>query len=79
MEFDLQEFKSQWNLDQTYHHVNHGSFGSVPIVVQKIQQQWRDRIQKNPVKFFSRELLGFVLEKARGMYLVYRHACAVPQ
>jgi isopenicillin-N epimerase len=66
MEFDLQEFKSQWNLDQTYHHVNHGSFGSVPIGVQKVQQQWQDRIQNNPVKFFSRELIEEVA-KARGL------------
>ncbi|MBM3704070.1 MAG: aminotransferase class V-fold PLP-dependent enzyme [Actinobacteria bacterium] len=56
MEFDLQELKSHWSLDPAYHHVNHGSFGAVPISVQKVQQEWRDRIQKNPVKFFAREL-----------------------
>ncbi len=65
MEFDLQELKSEWNLDPDYHHVNHGSFGAVPIVVQKVQQQWRDRIQKNPMKFFARELKDEVAH-ARG-------------
>ncbi len=65
MEFDLQELKSHWSLDPTYHHVNHGSFGAVPISVQKVQQEWRDRIQKNPVKFFARELREEVA-KARG-------------
>ena len=65
MEFDLQDLKSEWNLDPTYHHVNHGSFGAVPLSVQKVQQQWRDRIQKNPVKFFARELKDEVAQ-ARG-------------
>lgn len=51
MEFDLQELKSEWNLDPAYHQVNHGSFGAVPIVVQQVQSQWRERIQRNPVKF----------------------------
>jgi len=56
MEFDLQELKSEWNLDPAYHQVNHGSFGAVPIAVQQVQSQWRERIQRNPVKFFAREL-----------------------
>lgn len=56
MEFDLQELKSEWNLDSAFHHVNHGSFGAVPLVVQRVQSQWRERIQNNPVKFFAREL-----------------------
>ena len=65
MEFDLQELKSEWNLDPGYHHVNHGSFGAVPSVVQREQSQWRDRIQQNPVRFFARELRDEVAH-ARG-------------
>lgn len=56
MDFDLQELKSEWSLDPTFHHVNHGSFGAVPISVQNFQSQWRERIQRNPVRFFAREL-----------------------
>jgi isopenicillin-N epimerase len=56
MEFDLQEMKHEWALDPEFHHVNHGSFGAVPLCVQEVQSQWRERIQRNPVKFFAREL-----------------------
>jgi len=65
MEFDLQELTSEWGLDPEFHHVNHGSFGAVPLCVQEVQSQWRERIQRNPVKFFARELKDHVAH-ARG-------------
>ena len=65
MEFDLQELRSEWSLDFNYHHVNHGSFGAVPLCVQQEQNMWRERIQQNPVKFFARELKDLVAD-ARG-------------
>lgn len=55
MEFDLQEVKSAWNLDPNFRHLNHGSFGAVPIEVQRVQKQWQDEVQHNPVAFFSRK------------------------
>jgi isopenicillin-N epimerase len=54
MEFDLQEYKSAWKLDETVHHCNHGSFGSVPTVVQEAQRAIQDRVQLNPVRFWAR-------------------------
>jgi isopenicillin-N epimerase len=57
MEFDLQEYKSAWKLDATVHHCNHGSFGSVPTVVQEAQRAIQDRVQLNPVRFFAREAM----------------------
>jgi isopenicillin-N epimerase len=57
MEFDLQEYKSAWKLDETVHHCNHGSFGAVPIVVQEAQRKIQDHVQLNPVKFFAREAM----------------------
>lgn len=57
MEFDLQEYKSAWKLDDTVHHCNHGSFGSVPTVVQEAQRAIQDRVQLNPVRFFAREAM----------------------
>lgn len=55
MEFDLQEMRSEWSLDFKYHHINHGSYGAVPICVQEEKSKWQERIQRNPVKFFARE------------------------
>lgn len=65
MNFDLEELRSEWSLDPSYHHVNHGSFGAVPILVQAVQNEWRARIQQNPVKFFARELRDHIAH-ARG-------------
>lgn len=65
MEFDLQELKSAWNLDPTVHHVNHGSYGAVPIVVQQEQRRWQDLVQQNPVAFYSRRALAEIAD-ARG-------------
>jgi len=57
MEFDLQEYKSAWKLDETVRHCNHGSFGAVPIVVQEAQRAIQDRVQLNLVRFFAREAM----------------------
>jgi isopenicillin-N epimerase len=57
MEFDLQEYKSAWKLDETVHHCNHGSFGAVPTVVQEAQRAIQDRVQLNLVRFFAREAM----------------------
>lgn len=60
MEFDLQEFKSAWKLDDAVHHCNHGSFGAVPTVVQEAQRAIQDRVQLNLVRFFAREAMSEV-------------------
>jgi isopenicillin-N epimerase len=57
MEFDLQEYKSAWKLDETVRHCNHGSFGAVPTVVQEAQRAIQDRVQLNLVRFFAREAM----------------------
>lgn len=57
MEFDLQEYKSAWVLDESVRHCNHGSFGAVPTVVQEAQKKIQDRVQLNPVKFFARDAM----------------------
>ncbi|MGH8834616.1 MAG: aminotransferase class V-fold PLP-dependent enzyme [Actinomycetes bacterium] len=53
-----------WALDPRVIHLNHGSFGAVPLPVQLRQQTWQDRMNANPMGFFSRELADEV-ERAR--------------
>jgi isopenicillin-N epimerase len=60
MNFDLEEFASAWKLDPEVHHINHGSFGAVPTVVQAAQRAWQERVQFNPVKFFARDAMPAV-------------------
>jgi len=57
MIFDLQELKSEWSLDPNFHHLNHGSFGAVPIKVQHEQQRWHEIVQRNPVQFYARDAM----------------------
>ena len=52
---DWPEVRALWPLEQTVAHLNHGSFGAVPTPVLEEQASWRDRMETNPVRFFTRE------------------------
>lgn len=43
-------------------HLNHGSFGATPREVLAEQQRWRARMERDPVRFFGRELMGCIEE-----------------
>ncbi|WP_152186615.1 aminotransferase class V-fold PLP-dependent enzyme [Segeticoccus rhizosphaerae] len=43
--------RDSFSLDPAITHVNHGSYGAVPIVVQEEQQRWRRRAEANPMRF----------------------------
>ncbi len=55
---DWAEVRELWPLEQTVAHLNHGSYGAVPLPVLEEQQSWRNRMEANPVRFFARELPG---------------------
>lgn len=44
-----------WLLDPDVTHLNHGSFGAAPIRVLEEQNDWRRRLEANPVRFFDEE------------------------
>jgi len=50
------EFAQHWTLDPAIAFLNHGSFGAAPRPVLIAQQAWRDRIEAEPVLFFSHDL-----------------------
>jgi isopenicillin-N epimerase len=56
--------REQWPLDPGVVHLNHGSFGAVPRPVLEVQQQWRDRMESNPMRFIRTERWGLI-EQAR--------------
>jgi isopenicillin-N epimerase len=53
---DWPEVRALWPLESTVAHLNHGSFGAVPTPVLEEQRSWRERMDGNPVRFFTREL-----------------------
>lgn len=50
------EWARFWSLDPAVTFLNHGSFGACPLPVQLEQQRLRDRLEREPVRFFDREL-----------------------
>ncbi|MBD2078179.1 aminotransferase class V-fold PLP-dependent enzyme [Phormidium sp. FACHB-592] len=53
-----------WSLDSSITFLNHGSFGACPLPVLAVQQHWRDRMERQPLQFFGRDLEA-LLDDAR--------------
>ncbi len=53
---DWPHVRGLWSLDPSIAHLNHGSFGAVPIPVQKAQEELRRKVEANPVKSLARNL-----------------------
>lgn len=49
-------YSSLWNLDPSITHLNHGSFGALPHVVDAIQREFQHRALTNPNRWFRFEL-----------------------
>jgi isopenicillin-N epimerase len=48
--------KQHWTLDPNITFLNHGSFGATPRVVLEKQNEYRAQLEREPVRFFVREL-----------------------
>lgn len=51
---ELTQLRNSWSLDQTRAHLNHGSYGAVPIAVDRAAAELRARLNANPMEFFGR-------------------------
>ncbi|HEX3777415.1 MAG TPA: aminotransferase class V-fold PLP-dependent enzyme [Polyangiaceae bacterium] len=50
------QFAPHFSLDPNIVYLNHGAFGACPKPVQAAQQEFRARLERNPLNFFLREL-----------------------
>ena len=64
MQPTARELRSHWVLDPEVVFLNHGSFGACPRAVLAVQDELRARMERQPVRFFVRELPG-MLDVAR--------------
>jgi isopenicillin-N epimerase len=60
----VSEFSPHWTLNPAVTFLNHGSFGACPIPVLAAQQQWRSRMERQPLQFFDQDIEG-LLDQAR--------------
>ena len=56
--------KEHWLLDPAITFLNHGSFGATPRAVLRVQDEYRQQMEREPVRFFTRELEP-LLDEAR--------------
>jgi isopenicillin-N epimerase len=54
-----------FSLDPAVAHLNHGSFGAVPVPVQRAQQSLREEMEANPVAFYTRGLTDRIAQARR--------------
>jgi len=50
------DWSSHWTLDPSVRFLNHGSFGAVMAEVQEYQQDFRERLEREPVDFLLRQV-----------------------
>ena len=51
----MNSLRSYFQLDPDITFLNHGSFGATPLPVFAVYQEWQRRLERQPVRFFSRE------------------------
>ena len=64
-------FAGLWTLDPRVAYLNHGSFGACPRPVLEYQAELRARLEREPVDFLDRDLVGLLAEarKALGRFV----------
>lgn len=67
----MNDLREAFQIDNSIHFLNHGSYGATPKVVFDDYQAWQRRLELQPVKFLGREIADLFKEvrKELGSYL----------
>jgi isopenicillin-N epimerase len=65
--------RQHWTLDPNVFYLNHGSFGACPRDVMAIQQDFRDRLERQPIQFYVRDV-ELLLDEARAFLAGFLNA-----
>ncbi|MCU0551146.1 MAG: aminotransferase class V-fold PLP-dependent enzyme [Leptolyngbya sp. Prado105] len=69
----MNSFSEHWTLDPAVTFLNHGSFGACPIEVLKVQADFRNQLERQPLRFLGRDFEG-LLDRARAALAKFVHA-----
>jgi len=58
-------FRSRWMLEDRIAYLNHAGFGATPTAVLQAADEWRHKMEAEPVRFMEEELLPALDETAR--------------
>ncbi len=61
------EIRREWLLEEDIRFLNHGSYGAAPKVVLDAQSRWRERMERQPVRFMVDELPAHLRAAAAGL------------
>ena len=67
------DLRRYWALDPDVTYLNHGAFGACPWPVLRVQDEWRTRMERQPIRFHDVELEGH-LAQARARLGEFLHA-----
>jgi isopenicillin-N epimerase len=67
------ELRRYWTLDPAVTYLNHGAFGACPLPVLRVQDEWRAKMERQPIRFHDMELEGH-LAAARARLAEFLHA-----
>lgn len=73
---DESPWRKHWTLEPGLAFLNHGSFGACPRAVLDAQTAWRERMEREPVRFFVRDLERLI-DAARSSLAAFLRADAL--
>ena len=60
-------WRQAWDIDPSTIYLNHGSFGPSPSCVRKAREDWSERLERQPMDFFVRQMESHLMEASEAL------------